>query len=102
MGPAQFLPRTWLGWRDKVAAVTGHNPPSPWNVEDAFTASALKLGAAGADQKTEEAEWRAAMIYFAGSNWRNPAFSFYGDDVIALASVLQEQIDLIENYVSIQ
>ncbi|OHA46364.1 MAG: hypothetical protein A3A80_03305 [Candidatus Terrybacteria bacterium RIFCSPLOWO2_01_FULL_44_24] len=95
MGPAQFLPRTWLAWRDKVAALTGHNPPSPWNIEDAFTASALKLAAAGADQQTRDAEWKAAMIYFAGSNWQNPAFSFYADDIMVLADDLQEKINLI-------
>jgi len=97
MGPAQFLPRTWLAWRDKVSAVTGHNPPSPWSLDDAFSASALKLAGAGASQQTPDAEWKAAMIYFAGSNWQNPAFSFYADGIMALASVYQEQIDILES-----
>jgi len=96
MGPAQFLPKTWLGWKDRVAQATGHNPPSPWNLEDAFTASALKLGAGGADQRTEAAEWKAAMIYFAGSNWDNPIYSFYANDIMALTGLIQEQINLIE------
>ncbi|OHA50561.1 MAG: hypothetical protein A3A97_03255 [Candidatus Terrybacteria bacterium RIFCSPLOWO2_01_FULL_40_23] len=104
MGPAQFLPRTWLGWKDRVAEATGHNPPSPWNLEDAFTASALKLGAGGATQSADlsaealaKAEWKAAMIYFAGSNWDNPIYSFYADDIMVLTGLIQEQINLIED-----
>lgn len=95
MGPAQFLPSTWLAYKDKVAALTGHNPPSPWDIDDAFTAAALKLANAGAAQKTYDAEWKAAMIYFAGNNWGKKVYSFYGDAVMELAGVIQEQLDII-------
>src|SRR3989344_1342988 len=75
MGYAQFLPRTWLAYADKVARLTGHNPPSPWNAEDAFMAVALKLSADGATQGKTPAQkrrhqWESAMTYFSGSNWR--------------------------------
>lgn len=96
MGPAQFLPSTWLGYRDRIAALTGHNPPSPWVIEDAFAAAALKLAAGGATQKTAEAEWRSAMQYFAGGNWRNPAYAFYGDAVEDLTIIFQRQVDVLE------
>lgn len=99
MGPAQFLPSTWLGYRDRIAAMTGHDPPSPWDIEDAFAASALKLAAGGATAKTADAEWKAAMLYFAGGNWRNPAYSFYGDAVEDLAAIFQQQIDILESEV---
>ena len=95
MGPAQFLPSTWLAYKDKVAALTGHNPPSPWDIDDAFTAAALKLANAGANQQTPDAEWKAAMIYFAGNNWGKTVYSFYGDSVMDLASVIQGQLDII-------
>src|SRR3989344_2197452 len=49
MGSAQFLPTTWLRFESKVSSLTGHNPPSPCNVEDAFTASAVFLASAGAN-----------------------------------------------------
>jgi hypothetical protein len=97
MGPAQFIPTTWLAYKDRVAAVTGHNPPSPWNMEDAFTASAIKLAAGGATTQNRSAEWKAAMIYFAGGNWSNPAYAFYGDSVEDLASEFQAYIDVLES-----
>ncbi len=95
MGPAQFLPRTWLGYESRIAQITGHNPPSPWDIGDAFVASALYLANAGAGAQTYDAEWKAAMIYLAGSNWWKPYLSFYGDQVMNLAATMQEQINLI-------
>jgi len=95
MGPAQFLPTTWLSYKDKVASLTGHNPPSPWDIDDAFTAAALKLANAGANQRTADEEWKAAMVYFAGNNWGKPVYGFYGDSVMELAGVIQEQLDIM-------
>jgi len=97
MGPAQFLPATWLGYEQRITAITGNNPPSPWNVKDAFVASALYLVNKGADQQTHYVEWKSAMIYLAGSRWNKPYLSFYGDQVMALAAQFQEEIDLLEN-----
>lgn len=96
MGPAQFLPRTWLGYESRIAAATGHSPPSPWDMDDAFIASALYLANAGATSQTYKAEHRAYMIYLAGSNWRKQYLQFYGDRVMDLAAVIQEQINLIK------
>lgn len=96
MGPAQFLPAIWLSYESQIAKLTGHNPPDPWNIEDAFTAAALKLSQGGAIAKNENAEWKAAQLYFAGSRWNNPAYYFYGDQVMDLAGVIQEQINIIE------
>lgn len=93
MGPAQFLPTTWLLLEDEIARVTGNRPPSPWDIDDAFAAAALLLARAGATNQSYQAEWRAAMRYFAGSNWRSPAYSFYGDGVMSLARVIQEEIE---------
>src|SRR3989344_3560803 len=66
MGPAQFLPSTWLRFENKVSSLTGHNPPSPWNVEDAFTASAVFLASAGANKQTNAGEIAAAKTYISG------------------------------------
>lgn len=93
MGPAQFLPVTWLAYEAEVARLTGHNPPNPWHIDDAFVGSAVKLARGGANQKTYEAEWKAAMIYFAGGNWGNSLYRFYGDQVMDLAEVIQSQLD---------
>lgn len=56
MGPAQFLPSTWLGYKDRVAAITGRSPANPWNITDAFVAAALYLTDKGAGAKTYNAE----------------------------------------------
>ncbi len=66
MGPAQFIPTTWLLFESKTASLTGHNPPSPWNIEDAFTASAVFLADAGARSQTRAGELAAARTYISG------------------------------------
>ena len=101
MGPAQFMPATWwdpisnTGYKNLVAKYTGHNPPDPWNPEDAFMAAALLLKDNGAAAGGFAAERRAALRYLAGGNWNKPAYAFYGDDVMALAKKYQEQIDIL-------
>ena len=88
MGPAQFIPSTWMGYRTKVANITGKTA-NPWDIRDAFIASAVKLAADGA--KTKSGEWAAAMKYFSGST--NVRFRFYGDQVVAQAEAYQDDID---------
>jgi membrane-bound lytic murein transglycosylase B len=79
MGPAQFIPSTWMGYRAKVTALTGHATANPWDIRDAFLASAIKLKGDGADG-TDDGDWKAAMRYFSGST--NTKYRFYGDNVI--------------------
>ena len=96
MGPAQFMPVTWQGYKNAVAKRTGNNPPSPWDPKDAFMAAALLLKDNGAKAGNYNAEWTAAMKYLAGANWNKKAYRFYGDDVLAIAGKYQEQIDLLQ------
>jgi len=96
MGPAQIMPATWMGYKTKITEITGNDPPSPWNVKDAFIASALYLVNKGAAEKTEKAEWKAAMMYLAGANWQKASLRFYGDQVMDKAKQFQEQIDILE------
>jgi len=95
MGPAQFLPSVWLSYQSKIAKLTGHNPPNPWDIGDAFVAAGIKMAQAGANEKTSNAEWKAAQIYFAGKRWNNPTYYFYGNQVMDLAGVIQDQLDII-------
>lgn len=90
MGPAQFIPSTWMGYRDKITAITGKTA-DPWDIRDAFLASAIKLAHDGA--KTKSGEWAAAMRYFSGST--NTRYRFYGDSVVARADAYQEDIDAL-------
>ncbi|GIW66873.1 MAG: hypothetical protein KatS3mg095_0771 [Candidatus Parcubacteria bacterium] len=95
MGPAQFIPSTWKAYENKIAKILGETP-NPWNIYHSFIAAAVKLTDAGADQKTYQAEWKSAMIYFAGSNWNNPSYRFYGDSVMRLAEKFEEDIKIIK------
>ncbi|MDO8499999.1 MAG: lytic murein transglycosylase [bacterium] len=66
MGPAQFIPTTWLLFEKRVLELTGHNPANPWNIEDAFTAAAIFLADSGAVLRTTDGEMRAARTYISG------------------------------------
>ena len=93
LGPAQFLPTTWLGYVDKVAALTGHNPPNPWNIEDAFMASAIKLAAGGANSKTQAGEIRAAKAYVSGNPNCTQAICYsYSSMVIRKAAEIEPNL----------
>ncbi|OGE78197.1 MAG: hypothetical protein A2751_03510 [Candidatus Doudnabacteria bacterium RIFCSPHIGHO2_01_FULL_46_14] len=90
MGPAQFIPSTWMGYKDKVAAITGKTA-NPWDIRDAFIASAIKLHAGGAG--TVGGEWAAAMRYFSGGT--NTKYRFYGDNVVKMANQYQADIEAL-------
>ena len=93
MGPAQFIPSTWMGYKDKVAQFTGKAVANPWDIRDAFLAAAIKLKAGGADG-TRQGEWDAAMRYFSGGT--NTRYRFYGDNVLVLADKYQTDIDALK------
>lgn len=90
MGPAQFIPSTWMGYRTKVMALTGKSTANPWDIRDAFLAAAVKLKNDGADG-TDDGEWKAAMKYFAGSV--NLKYRFYGDNVLKITKQYIIDID---------
>jgi len=95
MGPAQFIPSTWARYKSRLEKILGHKP-NPWDIRDAFIAAALYLKDYGADKQTYSAEWRAAMIYFAGCT--NRKYRFYGDSVIALTKKYEKDIQTMEKY----
>jgi membrane-bound lytic murein transglycosylase B len=97
MGPAQFIPSTWVSYKDRVAKLVGQNPPNPWDARTAIFASAMLMKDNGADKQTPAAERLAALRYLAGwGNASKPAYAFYGDDVMALAAKFQKEIDVLE------
>lgn len=89
MGPAQFIPSTWMGYKNKVASITGKTPANPWDIRDAFTAAAIKLTGDGANG-TDKGHWNAAMKYFAGSI--NLKYRFYADNVLELTKQYEEDM----------
>lgn len=92
MGPAQFMPVTWQGYKSSISSITGNNPPSPWDPKDAFVAAALLLK----DNGAVSSERTAALKYLAGSNWKKSSYAFYGDDVMDLAAKYQNMIDILK------
>jgi len=93
LGPAQFLPTTWLAYEDRVAQLTGHRPPNPWNIEDAFMASAIKLAAAGATAKTKTAEIAAAKAYLSGKpNCSSRICNYYANAVLDKAAIIEQNL----------
>ena len=96
MGPAQFIPSTWILYEDRVGRVSGQIPPNPWDPRTAFIASGLLLSDNGADRGGYYNERLAALRYFAG--WRNAeksSYAFYGDEVMELAEKYQGLIDIL-------
>lgn len=93
MGPAQFIPSTWIRYREKVKEITG-KAADPWDIKDAFLAAGLYLADYGAKKQTSDAEWKAAMIYFSGST--NARYRFYGDSVMTIAKDYAEKIEILE------
>ncbi|OGI21946.1 MAG: hypothetical protein A2808_02255 [Candidatus Moranbacteria bacterium RIFCSPHIGHO2_01_FULL_55_24] len=69
MGVAQFMPDTWMGYKAQVASVTGHNPPSPWNLTDGVMAMALKLKRVPGVTEGKEAAYRRAAAAYLGTSY---------------------------------
>ena len=96
MGPAQFIPSTWVLYKDRIGKATGDIPPNPWSPRDAVFATAILMMDNGADAQTSQAERLAALRYLAG--WKNAtkaAYAFYGDNVMDFAADFQASINVI-------
>ena len=95
MGPAQFIPSTWVLYQSRIAQASGQNPPNPWDPRTATFATALYMSDLGADADTPAAEREAALKYLAGSHWQGPAYAFYGEAVMNYTAQYQSQINQI-------
>jgi peptidoglycan hydrolase CwlO-like protein len=93
MGPAQFIPSTWMMYKDRLKGLLGR-PANPWSIRDSFLASGVLLTDSGARSKTKEGEWRAAMIYFSGGT-TNSKFFWYADQVIIRADQFEKDIQIM-------
>jgi peptidoglycan hydrolase CwlO-like protein len=94
MGPAQFMPATWRGYKARIASLTGHNPPSPWNNMDAFMATGLYMKDAGAIAGNSQSELVAAAKYYAGGNYAR-FLNTYGRAVVTRADQFESDIAVL-------
>jgi len=85
MGPAQFIPSTWMLYADKLLNVLG-KAGDPWAIKDSFAAAALYLADLGAAAQTSAKESSAASRYYGGS-------SSYARQVMNRAACIQSFID---------
>jgi membrane-bound lytic murein transglycosylase B len=95
MGPAQFIPSTWQLYADRISAAMGQGQSNPWDPHTATFAIALYMADLGADQQTSTAERNAALKYFAGSQWQNSAYGFYGRQVMQKVDDFERQIQVL-------
>lgn len=68
MGIIQFMPDTWMEYKDEVTAIVGNENPDPWNVRHGVLAMALKVAdVPGVVQHNVWAERNASKLYLSGS-----------------------------------
>ena len=113
MGPSQFIPSTWAvyggivnssgTWKyeagsDAIRRLTGgSSPSSPFRNQDAFMATALLMRDNGAVAGNYNAEWTAAIRYFAGwAGASNPINHPYGDNVMARKKRIEGDIKTLD------
>ncbi|MEY2664804.1 MAG: hypothetical protein RIT04_612 [Candidatus Parcubacteria bacterium] len=90
MGPAQFIPSTWVLFEDRVAAAVGKSVVNPWNPMDAFMAAATYLTDLGAYAVSPSGELNAACKYYSGSSCTKSArVKSYGTSVMSKANTIQ-------------
>ncbi len=100
MGPAQFIPSTWMIYRDRLRDIIG-KPADPWSIKDSFLAAALYLSDYGAAKQTYDGEFNAALSYFAGPSWYKSSYDDvyrrdYGYPVMAIVKAYESDIAKIK------
>lgn len=100
MGPAQFMPNTWLklGYKSRVEKITGMKPANPWRVKDAFLAAGLYLADFGANSGSLKKEIGAVTAYLCGTPYmtktcRRAGGLSYRAQVLERATKWQRWID---------
>lgn len=87
IGPGQFMPLTWEGLAPRVAGLMKKPVANPFELSDAFVATAIFLADRGAASKEKEAE--ALQRYVGGNRWQGQ--SWYSEKVFAVAKEYESQ-----------
>jgi hypothetical protein len=92
MGPAQFIPSTWAGYKSRLKSILGYDA-DPWRPRDAFIASAVFLTDKGAIGNSPSAQHRAACLYYGTGG----ATCAYSNSVMKFKTGIQNNIDLLQD-----
>jgi peptidoglycan hydrolase CwlO-like protein len=86
IGPGQFMPQTWETIEGRVAQLMNKPLANPYELADAFVATAVMLADRGGT--TRQGEYEAVNRYLAGPNWQY--VTWYGDTVLAVAEEFEK------------
>lgn len=92
MGPAQFIPSTWAGYKNRLKSLLGHDA-DPWNPRDAFMASATYLTDLGAIGNSASAQHKASCRYYGTGG----TTCSYSNSVMRHKLTIQANIDLLQD-----
>lgn len=95
MGPSQFIPSTWMLYKNRLANLTGEAFPDPWNARTAIFATALYMEDVGGASTSRSALRTAACKYFSGRACTGTT-GIYGDGVLRHMDKIQAEIDILE------
>ncbi|MDD5652194.1 MAG: lytic murein transglycosylase [Candidatus Moranbacteria bacterium] len=81
MGIPQFMPDTWMEYKDRISEAVGKKNPDPWNAKDGVVAMALKLSdVPGVKSHDRWSERNAAKLYLSGTtSWK---YDWYANQVV--------------------
>lgn len=90
MGIPQFMPDTWMEYKDRMTAILGTDNPDPWNVRDGVLAMALKVAdVPGVVEHSVWAERNASKLYLSGTtsfsyNWYASQIQYWANNYAQL------------------
>jgi membrane-bound lytic murein transglycosylase B len=90
MGPAQFIPTTWVLFENRLKSLLGRDV-SPWEPKDAFMASSMYLTDLGGIGASVSAQNRAACKYYGSGG----SSCTYSKSVQKFKTTIQASIDLL-------
>jgi len=85
MGIPQFMPDTWMLFKDKIGEIVEKENPDPWEIKDGVVAMALLLAdTPGVTRHNYYAERNAAKMYLSGTtSWQ---YDWYANQIIYWAA----------------
>lgn len=91
MGIPQFMPDTWMEYKDEIASIVGNKNPDPWSARDGVLAMALKVAdVPGVVEHNVWAERNASKMYLSGTT--SSLYEWYASQIQYWARNYEELI----------